>query len=54
LAAFLLLRGILKGETMNELAAELKLNYLTVLTLRRDIQENAEPNIYNLICLYPI
>lgn len=38
----LLLRGILKGETTNELAAELELNYLTVLTLRRAIQENAE------------
>ncbi len=31
----LLLRGILKGETTNELAAELRLNYLTVLNLRR-------------------
>ena len=38
----LLLRGILKGETTNELAAELELNYLTVLTLRREIQKNAE------------
>ena len=38
----LLLRGILKGETTNELAAELELNYLTVLTLRREIQNNAE------------
>ncbi len=38
----LLLRGILKGETTNELAAELHLNYLTVLTLRRELQENAE------------
>lgn len=38
----LLLRGILKGETTNELAAELKLNYLTVLTLRRELQTNAE------------
>ena len=40
--AVLLLRGILKGETTNELASELELNYLTVLTLRREIQENAE------------
>jgi transposase-like protein len=38
----LLLRGILKGETTNELAAELGLNYLTVLMLRREIQGNAE------------
>ena len=38
----LLLRGILKGETTNELAAELELNYLTVLTLRRELQKNAE------------
>lgn len=40
--AVLLLRGILKGETTNELAAELELNYLTVLTLRREVQKNAE------------
>jgi transposase-like protein len=40
--AVLLLRGILKGETTNELAAELELNYLTVLSLRREIQQNAE------------
>jgi len=38
----LLLRGILKGETTNELAAELELNYLTVLSLRREVQTNAE------------
>lgn len=38
----LLLRGVLKGETTNELAAELGLNYLTVLNLRRELQENAE------------
>lgn len=38
----LLLRGILKGETTNELAAELELSYLTVLNLRRELQENAE------------
>jgi transposase-like protein len=38
----LLLRGILKGETTNELAAELELNYLTVLNLRRELQQNAE------------
>jgi hypothetical protein len=31
----LLLRCILKGETTRELAAELKLNYLAVLTVRR-------------------
>jgi transposase-like protein len=42
----LLLRGILKGETTNELAAELGLSYLTVLTLRRELQQNAE-------CLQP-
>lgn len=40
--AVLLLRGILKGETTNELAAELGLSYLTILTLRREIQQNAE------------
>ena len=33
---FLLLCGLLKGETTDELAEELKLNYLTVLTLRRE------------------
>lgn len=38
----LLLRGILKGETTNELAAELGMNYLTVLTVRRELQRNAE------------
>jgi transposase-like protein len=38
----LLLRGLLKGETTSELAAELELNYLTVLNLRRELQENAE------------
>lgn len=38
----LLLRGILKGETTNELAAELGLSYLTVLSLRRELQQNAE------------
>lgn len=38
----LLLRGILKGETTKELAAELELNYLTVLNLRRELQQNAE------------
>jgi hypothetical protein len=38
----LLLRGILKGETTSELAAELELNYLTVLNLRRELQQNAE------------
>jgi transposase-like protein len=38
----LLLRGICKGESSKELAAELKLNYQAVLTLRHAIQQNAE------------
>ena len=38
----LLMRGIYKGETTRKLAAELQLNYKTVLTLRHRIQANAE------------
>jgi transposase-like protein len=38
----LLLRGFCKGESSKELAAELKLNYQSVLTLRHEIQQNAE------------
>lgn len=38
----LLMRGICKGETTRELAAELELNYKTVLTMRHRIQANAE------------
>jgi transposase-like protein len=38
----LLLRGICKGESSKELAAELKLNYQALLTLRHEIQQNAE------------
>jgi transposase-like protein len=38
----LLLRGICKGETTCELAAELQLNYKTVLTMRHRVQANAE------------
>jgi transposase-like protein len=38
----LLMRGICKGETTLELAAELKLNYKTVLNVRHLIQANAE------------
>ena len=37
----LLIRGVLKGEPSNTLAAELGLNYKTVLELRRDLQHNA-------------
>ena len=37
----LLLRGVLKGESSNTLAAELGLNYKTVLELRRDLHDNA-------------
>jgi len=37
----LLVRGFLKGEPSNVLAAELNVNYLTVLQLRRDVQDNA-------------
>jgi transposase-like protein len=38
----LLLRGILKGEPSQTLAAELGLHYMTVLDLRREVQHNAE------------
>jgi hypothetical protein len=38
----LLMRGICKGETSRELAAELNLNYKTVLTMRHRVQANAE------------
>jgi transposase-like protein len=38
----LLMRGICKGETTRELAAELKLNYKTVLDMRHKVQANAE------------
>ena len=38
----LLMRGICKGESSKELAAELDLNYGTVLKLRHDTQANAE------------
>lgn len=36
------MRGICKGETTRELAAELKLNYQTVLNMRHKAQANAE------------
>jgi len=38
----LLMRGICKGESSNMLAAELELDYKTVLDLRHSIQANAE------------
>jgi transposase-like protein len=38
----LLMRGICKGESSKVLAAELKLNYFTVLRLRHAAQVNAE------------
>jgi transposase-like protein len=38
----LLMRGICKGETTRELAAELELSYKTVLTMRHKVQANAE------------
>ena len=38
----LLLRGIAKGESTNSLAAELELNYKTVLSMRHRIQANVE------------
>ena len=38
----LLMRGICKGETTRELAAELRLTYKTVLTMRHKVQANAE------------
>lgn len=40
--AVLLIRGILKGEPSNVLAAELDLHYLTVLQLRHALQTNAQ------------
>ena len=40
--AVLLMRGICKGETTRELAAELELNYKRVLTMRHRVQANAE------------
>jgi DNA-directed RNA polymerase sigma subunit (sigma70/sigma32) len=36
------MRGMCKGETTRELAAELELNYKTVLTMRHRVQANAE------------
>ncbi len=39
--AVLLIRGVLKGEPSAVLATELELNYVTVLQLRRKIQDNA-------------
>jgi transposase-like protein len=39
--AVLLVRGVLKGEPATTLAAELDLDYKTVLQLRRDLQANA-------------
>jgi hypothetical protein len=38
----LMLRGFCKGETTQELAAELGLSYKTVLELRHAVQANAE------------
>jgi transposase-like protein len=38
----LFMRGICKGETTRELAAELELNYKTVLNMRHKVQANAE------------
>lgn len=38
----LLMRGISKGETTRELAAELELNYKTVLEMRHKVQNNAQ------------
>ncbi len=37
----LLIRGVLKGEPSKTLAAELQLNYVSALELRRDLQNNA-------------
>ncbi len=37
----LLLRGFSKGAPLNTLAAELGLNYMSVLELRRAVQDNA-------------
>lgn len=36
------MRGICKGETTRELAAELNLNYKTVLTMHHRVQANTE------------
>ena len=38
----LFMRGVCKGETTRELAAELELNYKTVLTMRHKVQANAK------------
>lgn len=38
----MLIRGVLKGESANTLAAEIGLNYKTVLALRRALQDNAQ------------
>ena len=40
--AVLLIRGVLKGEPSDVLARELELNYVTVLQLRRKLQDNAQ------------
>lgn len=40
--AVLLIRGVLKGEPANVLAAELDLDYISVLQVRRALQENAK------------
>jgi hypothetical protein len=40
--AVLLVRGVLKGEPSKVVAAELGLDYITVLQLRRKLQENAK------------
>ena len=38
----LLVRGVLKGEPATTMSAELGINYQTVLTLRHELQANAE------------
>jgi hypothetical protein len=38
----MLMRGICKGETTAKLSAELRVGYKTLLTLRHEIQANAE------------
>jgi len=40
--AVLLTRGVLKGEPSQVLAAELELNYVTVLQVRRKLHDNAQ------------
>jgi transposase-like protein len=40
--AVLLIRGVLKGEPSKVLAAELGLDYITVLQLRRELHKNAQ------------